>query len=124
MSDKPELFKSGVILLLMILSLVPCWNAGAQERPPAGEVTLTPAQVDLKGNPGKFNEYRDLRDGVYGHIGLHYDAEKTYLDFRADDIGYRDQKVELSGGKSGSYSFSLDYDEIPHNFPLSTTPHR
>jgi len=111
-------------LLVMIFSLAPCWNAIAQERTLMGEVSFALGQVNIRGNPAKFNEYRDLRDGVYGHIGLHYDAEKTYLDFRADDIGYRDQKVELSGGKSGSYSFSLDYDEIPHNFPLSTTPHR
>ena len=108
----------------MILSLAPWWNAIAQERTVTGEVSFTPAEVNIKGNRAKFNEYRDLRDGVYGHIGLHYDTEKTYLDFRADDIGSRDQKVELGGGKRGSYSYSLDYDEIPHNFTLSTTHHR
>ncbi len=108
----------------MILILAPCWNAIAQERTLAGEVSLAPAQVNIKGNRAKFNEYRDLGDGVYTHIGLHYEAEKTYLDFKADDIGYKDQKVELGGGKWGSYSYSLDYDEIPHNFTLSTTPHR
>ncbi len=108
----------------MILSLVPFWNAIAQERTLTGEVSLAPAQVDIKGNRAKFNEYRDLRDGVYGHIGLHYDAEKTHLDFGADDIGLRDQKYELDGGKRGSYSYSLGYGEIPHNFTLSTTHHR
>ena len=116
--------KSRVFLLVMILSLAPSWNALAQEGTLTGEVSLTPAQVDIKGNRAKFNEYRDLRDGVYGHIGLHYDAEKTYLDFRADKIGYRDQKYELNGGGWGSYSYSLGYDEIPHNFTLSTTIHR
>ncbi len=108
----------------MILSLVPFWNAIAQERTLTGEVSFAPAQVDIKGNRAKFNEYRDLRSGVYGHIDLHYDAAKTYLDFRANDLCYRDQKYELGGGKWGSYSYSLDYDEIPHNFPLSTTQHR
>jgi hypothetical protein len=116
--------KSKVFLLVMIVSLVLCWNAIAQERSPTGKVSFTPAQVNIKGHPAKFNEYRDLRDGVYGHIGLHYDAENTHLDFRAEDIGYRDQKYELGGGEWGSYSYFLDYDEIPHNFPLSTTLHR
>ena len=116
--------QSRVFLLVMILSLVPCSNALAQERTLAGEVSLAPAQVDIKGNRAKFNEYRDLRDGVYGHIGLHYDAEKTYLDFRADDMGYRDQKYELDGGRRGSYSYHLGYDEIPHNFTFGTTAHR
>jgi hypothetical protein len=113
-----------VFLLVMILSLAPCGNAIAQERTLTGEVSLTPAQVDIKGTRAKFNEYRDRRDGVYGHIDLHNDAERTYLDFRADDIGYRDQKYELSGGGWESYSYSLNYDEIPHNLTLSTTPHR
>jgi hypothetical protein len=96
----------------------------AQERTPTGEISLSPAQVDIKGNRSKFKEYRDLRDGVYGHIGLHYDTERTYLDFRADDVGHRDQRYELGGGRWGSYSYSLNYDEIPHNFTLGATPHR
>jgi hypothetical protein len=116
--------QSRVFLLAMFLSLAPCGNAFAQERTLAGEVSLTPAQVDIKGNRAKFNEYRDVRDGVHSHIGLHHDAEKTYLDFRADDIGHRDQRYELGGGGWGSYSYSLGYDEIPHNFTLSTTLHR
>jgi hypothetical protein len=111
-------------LLVMILNLAPCGNAFAQERALTGEVSLTPAQVDIKGNRAKFSEYRDLRDGVYGHIGLHYDSGKTYLDFRADGIGCRDQEYELGGGGWGSYSYHLGYDEIPHNFTLSTTLHR
>ena len=111
-------------MLVMILSLVPCSKALAQERTPTREVSLTAAQVDIKGNRGKFNEYRDLRDGVYGHIVLHYDAEKTYLNFRGDDVGHRDQKYELDGGRRGNYTYHLGYDETPHNFTSSTTPHR
>lgn len=113
-----------VLLLVTLLSLVPCWNAMAQERTPPGEVLVSPIQVDVKGNGAKFNEYRDLRDGVYGHVGLRYDAEKTYLDFRADDIGYRNQEYELDGGKRGSFSYHLGYDEIPHNFTSGRTVHR
>ena len=113
--------ESRVFLLVIILSLVPCPKVLAQERILAGEVSLTPAHADIKGNRAKFNEYRDLRDGVYGHIGLHYNTEKTYLNFRGDNIGYRDQKYELGGGKWGDYSYSLGYDEIPHNSSLSKT---
>ncbi len=110
------------LLLVMLLSSMPCWNALAQEKTLSGEGSVAPMQVDIKGSGAKFNEYRDLRDGVYGHVGLRYDAEKTYLDFRADDIGYRDQKYELDGGKRGSFSYHLGYDEIPHNFPSGNHP--
>ena len=114
--------QSRVLLLVMIFSLVPCWNSMGQERTLSGEISAVPLQVDIRGNSAKFNEYRDLRDGVHGHIGLHYDAEKNYLDFRADDIGYRDQKYELEGGKRGSFSYHLSYDEIPHNFTSGNGP--
>ncbi len=116
--------KSRVLLLVMILSLVPFWNASAQERTLAGDVWVAPMQVDIKGNGAKFNEYRDLRDGVSGNIGLRYDAGKEYLEFRAGDIGRRDQKYELEGGRWGGFTYHLGYDEIPHNFNSGATVHR
>ena len=114
--------KCRVLLLVMILSLVPCWNASAQERTLAGDVWAAPMQVDIKGNRAKFNEYRDLHDGVSGNIGLRYDAEKEYFEFRAGDIGRRDQKYELEGGRWGSFTYHLGYDEIPHNFGFGNSP--
>lgn len=114
--------QSRIFLWLMILSLVACSKALSQERHPTGEVSLTPAQVDIKGNRAKFNEYRDLRSGVYGHIGLRYDGDRTYLDFRAEDMGYKDQKYELEGGSLGNFKFHLGYDEIPHNITPGDSP--
>ena len=113
-----------VLPLVTLLGLFPCWNAMAQERTLLGEVLVSPMQVDVKGNGAKFNEYRDLRDGVHGYIGLRYEAEKTYLDLKADDIGYKDQKYEMDGGKRGSFSYHLGYDEIPHNSTFGATVHR
>ncbi len=107
----PRLF-----LFAMILSLIPCWNAAAQERTLFGEVLAAPMQVDVKGSGAKFNEYRDLRDGVYGHIDLHHEAGENYLDFRADHMGYKDQQYELEGGRRGSFTYYLGYNELPHNF--------
>ena len=113
-----------VLPLVMLLSLFPCWNAMAQERTLLGEVLVSPMQVDVKGNGAKFSEYRDLRDGVHGYVGLRSEAEKNYLDFRADDIGYGDQSYKLNGGKWGSFSYHLGYDEIPHNSTFGATIHR
>ena len=108
--------------LAMIFSLLLCGDAPAQEEVLTGEVSIAPTGVDVKGNRAKFNEYRDLRSGVYGHIGLHSQGDRTYLDFRADDMGYKDQKYELEGGSRGNFKFHLGYDEIPHHFTPGDSP--
>jgi Putative outer membrane beta-barrel porin, MtrB/PioB len=113
---------SRAFLLAIILTLLPCWSASAQERTVIGEVSAVPMGVDVKGSRAKFNEYRDIRDGVSGNIGLRYDGGKDYFDFRAGDIGRRDQKYELEGGSRGNFNFHLDYDKIPHNFTLGNRP--
>jgi hypothetical protein len=100
----------------MIFALASGWIASAQERTQAGEISVFPLQVDVRGNRAKFNEYRDLHDGVSGNIGLRGDAGKDYLNLRAGDIGRRDQGFELEGGSWGTFKFHLGYDEIPHNF--------
>jgi hypothetical protein len=105
-----------VILLAVIFGLASGWPASAQERTLAGEISVLPLQVDVRGNRAKFNEYRDLRDGAPGNIGLRHEAGKDYLDLRAGDIGRRDQRYELEGGSWGTFTFHLGYDEIPHNF--------
>ena len=113
---------SRVILLAVIFGLTPGWTASAQERTLAGEISVFPLQVDVRGNRAKFNEYRDLRDGVSGNIGLRHDAGKDYLNLRAGNIGRRDQKYELEGGSWGTFTFHLSYDEIPHNFTTGRQP--
>jgi Putative outer membrane beta-barrel porin, MtrB/PioB len=105
-----------VFLIGIILSLVPWGNAIPQEKNLSGEVSMTPAQVDVQGSRAKFNEYRDLRTGVRGHIDLHYNQGRNYFDLNADGMGYRDQKYEFEGGSRGGFRFNLEFDEIPHNF--------
>lgn len=97
------------------LGLVPM-AATTEEKNFSGAVSLTPTAVHLTGEKAKFNEYRDLRDGVYAGVGLKYDSDKYYLDFGASDIGYRTQKYNLDGGWWGNVKFHLGYQEIPHNF--------
>ena len=123
--------KSKIFILAAICTLITCLSAFAEEEKVSteeakvsGEFTPVVQILEIDGNKSKFNEYRDLRDGLDGHIGLHYDAEEAHLDFGADDIGRKDQKYELGGGGWGSDSYYLSYDGIPHNFTLSTTLHR
>ena len=113
-----------VFLIGMILSLVPWGNAIPQERTLSGEVWMTPAQVDVQGSRAKFNEYRDLRNGIHAHIDLHYNTEKNYFDLNAERLGYKDQKYEFEGGSRGGFRFNLEFDEIPHNFSSDKALHR
>jgi hypothetical protein len=110
------------IFLVIMLSLAPWWNSWAQENAVSGEISVAPMQVDIRGNRAKFNESRDLRDGVHGHVRLRCGADKTYLDFSADDIGYGGQKYELDGGRRESFGYHLSYDEIPHHFSFGHGP--
>ncbi len=88
-----------------------------EEKNYAGEVVLTPTLLfGFKGQKAKFNEYRDLRDGVYGAAALKYDADRYYLDFGAADVGYKTQTYNLDGGWWGTGRFHLGFDQMPHNF--------
>lgn len=82
----------------------------------SGEIKAAGKYVDLNGNEAKFNEYRDLKDGVYGNIRLKYDNDQYFLRLYADDIAYDTQNYKLEGGSYGKFKLYLKYNEIPHNF--------
>ena len=100
----------------MFFSQIAFCNASAEERKVEGEVSVTGVAPKIEGEKAKFNEYRDIRDGVYVGIDLQYEAEKYYIDLKAEDVGYKTQKYGLEGGKWGSFKYHFDYNEIPHNF--------
>jgi MtrB/PioB family decaheme-associated outer membrane protein len=103
------------MLLVMILFSLPVSYSFAYEYRIEPDVELSGKLDDIEGNEAKFNEYRDIRDGLYGKVHLLYDSN-YYFDFRASDIGYDTQHYKLDGGKWGSFKVYLDYFEIPHNF--------
>lgn len=102
-----------IAALLVLLSVV---NAYSEDGKFGGDVRLTGKLADVNGNDAKFNEYSDIKDGVYGKINLKYDAERYFLKFKASDIGYDTQSYKLDGGKWGKFKYNLKYDEILHNF--------
>lgn len=91
-------------------------SAYAEESKPfSGEVKLTGKLVDVNGNEAKFNEYRDLKDGVYGDIRLKYDNDRYFMKLSAGDIAYDTQNYKLEGGMWGKFKVYFKYNEIPHN---------
>lgn len=107
--------KSEILIFGVIFSIISFANAFAQEPNLTGEVSITGVAVNLQGQKAKFNEYRDIRDGVYVGADVKGETEKYYVDLNAQDVGYKTQKYELSGGKWGSFKYYFDYTEIPHN---------
>lgn len=81
-----------------------------------GEIKVLGKLADVDGNRAKFNEYRDIKDGIYGKIKLKYDVDKYFLKFKASAIGYDTQSYKLDGGMWGKFKLYLKYNEIPHNF--------
>ena len=87
----------------------------AEDEKFSSDVSATGKLTSVVGNKAKFNEYRDIRDGVYGDVNLKYDYKKFYVDINAQDIGYDTQRYSVEGGIWGDLRFKLNYDEIPHN---------
>ena len=105
-----------VSMMVLVFSLLSSLNGFAEERTITGEVTVIPQYLDIKGEKAKFNEYRDIHTGVTGDFGVQYEKGNYHLDFSGQDVGRKDQRYELLGGKWGSFEYGFKFDQIPHNF--------
>jgi len=100
------------IAFILIVNIILCSSAWAFEI--EADVNVKGMLADIEGNEAKFNEYRDVGDGLYGNFHLLYDSD-YFFNFNAADIAYDTQRYRGDGGKWGSFKFYLDYYEIPHN---------
>ena len=64
-----------------------------------GEIQLGIRAVSDKYNSARFEEYRDLDDGVYGDAVLRAFKGGYYLNITAENIGRDDQSYLLKGGR-------------------------
>ncbi len=94
-------------------------SASAVSNTPAlhGNISLTPAVVNVSGNKAQFSQYRDLtgNGGLFSDIHIGYDSNDYWLKLDTTDIGYKDQRDELSGGMYDKFKYSLYYNQILHN---------
>lgn len=106
--------KAAIISIIVLLLLSVNCSLAAEQRI-ATDMELKGLLANVGGGEAKFNEYRDIRDGLYGRFNLIYDSD-YFIGLRASDIGYDTQSYGLEGGKWGSFKYHLFYYEIPHNF--------
>jgi MtrB/PioB family decaheme-associated outer membrane protein len=106
--------KKYIPLAAMLTVLFPL-SGHAEEKNAGGEIALTPTLANVNGSKAKFNEYRDIQDGLYGALRLWKETDDSFFRFQADDILYDTQSYRFDGGSYGQYKYNLFYDEIPHN---------
>ncbi|HBA88102.1 MAG TPA: hypothetical protein DCZ75_09000 [Geobacter sp.] len=85
----------------------------------SGEVNAGVQQTKVDGFPDKFQEYRDLQEGVrVNDFRLKVDGVDSpyYLDLKAKNLVQDDEYYRVKGGVHGKYNFGLFYDKTPHNF--------
>uniref|UniRef100_C6DYX8 TonB-dependent receptor n=1 Tax=Geobacter sp. (strain M21) TaxID=443144 RepID=C6DYX8_GEOSM len=85
----------------------------------SGEVNAGVQQTKIDGASEKFQEYRDLQEGVrLNDFRLKVDGVDTpyYLDMKVKNLVQEDEFYSVKGGVHGKYNFGLFYDAIPHNF--------
>ncbi|HMK55610.1 MAG TPA: MtrB/PioB family decaheme-associated outer membrane protein [Dissulfurispiraceae bacterium] len=108
--------KTASICLTIGLILLPSLPVLSADGILEGEIGVTGMLANVNGNKAKFNEYRDIMDGVYGGARLKYDTDNFFAKGTASDIAYDTQKYRVEGGMYGKFKAYLDYTEIPHNF--------
>jgi len=104
--------KKPIITAAMIL-LVP--TAGFSQEV-SGHITAGAQVVDTTPDSSKFNEYRDISDGLnlYSLGVLTETGAGNFFGAKGSNVGRDDRNILLQGGRYGSWGVNLEWDEIPH----------
>src|SRR5262245_33294622 len=66
---------------------------------------------------GKFEEYRDVGEGLFGGGSLMLQPDRRhYLRVGGFDVGEEDADYFLEGGRGGRWNLFGSYSQIPHNY--------
>lgn len=110
MTRKPAVF------LLTALAAAVSTAFAQQAAPFNGSVSITGIATDVTSdNRFRFEEYRDLDDGVTGGFDLRFGGNGWYNRLFGENVGRDDQFIELKGGRYGIFKYTLYGDDIVHN---------
>jgi hypothetical protein len=110
------------------LVLASAYLAGAQETPQpettsGGTVDIGGRFTTTEGDEARYERYRDLRDGVPANFFYEKVTPTWTFDFKATDIGYRDQHYELNF-ENKRVKLNAFFDQTPLNYAYySRTPY-
>jgi hypothetical protein len=80
------------------------------------KVSLAQFFVNPDPKSAKFEEFRDVRDGVVTGVEAHYRDRNYFLNAVGRNLGRNDEDLNIDGGIAGKYIFSFYDDETPHNY--------
>jgi len=116
---------AGTLLLVGLTPRVMAQSSSPSTSPSTGfsfrfdPVAIEYINSSVDTNSAKFQEYRDLRDGVrvpWMHVmGESKDGE-TDLDLQVINGGRQDARYTMTFGAPGKYDIKLDFNKIQHNF--------
>ncbi|MBI2363151.1 MAG: MtrB/PioB family outer membrane beta-barrel protein, partial [Elusimicrobia bacterium] len=82
-----------------------------------GAVDLGGRKLVITGSSDKFNEYRDLRDGLFvDELKLGVGGEAYYAEVEALNGGRKDESYKVEGGRYGKFKAAASFDRMPHRF--------
>lgn len=110
-----ERTKFFIPIMLTIFLLLPVY-AFTEEDAISGKASVTIRTVQGERESAKFEEYRDVPDGLSGEIELRYKKDSYFLELKAKDIAEDDQNLTFRAGNYGKYRIEIIYDKIPHRF--------
>jgi MtrB/PioB family decaheme-associated outer membrane protein len=95
--------------------------------PTWGQVQFGGRLTSIDGDPARFQRYQDVRDGVLltdARWARQDSAGHWQLHATADNVGWRDQRYTVQYERTGKYSVSGLWDEIPQFYSVDTkTPY-
>jgi Putative outer membrane beta-barrel porin, MtrB/PioB len=67
-------------------------------------------------DPSKFNEYRDMSNGVLPNFEFKGRCADNYMNAYGENLGRDDQYLDLNGGQYGVFKYRLYDNELRHRF--------
>lgn len=119
---------------LLAVALLPLLSGPASAQTPAAESTEAASHAldfdltagaqlrDLSGSREKFEEYRDVNEGLVLDLQARYHRPESghFLDLRVANPNRSDESYRIALGRRGRYRLSFSFDAIPHRFSGGT----
>jgi len=107
----------GGFLVPIVLAAAPGEEEEEAEGELVGYISLGIQSVSVDGDSSKFEEYRDMPNGVvWEDLVLRYTGPsgRRYFHMDGTDVGQQDQRIDFRVGALRSWDLAFSWDRIPH----------